>query len=55
MEIMPCILSHHNSLKLGINYKIKNKIISDIWKLNNTQLNDEWIVEETKDEILRGK
>ena len=53
MEIIPCILSYHNGLKLEINDKIKNRSYSNTWKLNNTLLNDEWIVEEIKEEMKK--
>jgi hypothetical protein len=51
-EIIPCILSDHNALKLEINNK-NNKKHANIWKLNNTLLNDQWVIDEIKEEIKR--
>jgi exonuclease III len=48
IEIIPCILSKHNSLKLEINYKNSSKKHANNWKLNNTLLNDEWVIDEIK-------
>jgi exonuclease III len=41
IEIIPCILSDHNALKLEINDKNSSKQHANNWKLNNTLLNDE--------------
>jgi hypothetical protein len=47
IETIPCILSDHNALKLVLNSrKYANK-----WKLNNTLLNDQWVIDEIKEEI----
>jgi exonuclease III len=35
-EIIPCILSDHNSLKLEINYKNKSRKYANNWKMINT-------------------
>jgi hypothetical protein len=35
-EIIPCILSDHNALKLEINNKNSSKKHANNWKLNNT-------------------
>jgi hypothetical protein len=51
IEIIPCILSDHNALKLEINNKNSNKKQANNWKLNNTLLNDEWVINEIKEEI----
>jgi exonuclease III len=40
IEIIPCILSDHNVLKLELNYKNNSKKHANSWKLNNTLLND---------------
>jgi hypothetical protein len=42
MEIIPCILSDHNALKLKLNNKNKNKKHTSSWKLNNSLLNEQW-------------
>jgi hypothetical protein len=52
IEIIPCILSDHNALKLETN-KNSNKKHANNWKLNNTVLNDEWIIDGIKEEIKR--
>jgi exonuclease III len=44
-EIIPCILSDHNALKLEINNKNSSKKHTNNWKLNNTLLNDEWVTD----------
>jgi hypothetical protein len=53
IEIIPCILSDHNVLKLEINNKNSSKKHVNNWKLNNTLLNDEWVINEIKEEIKR--
>ena len=45
IEVLPCILSDHNGLKLEINDRIRNRNYSNTWRLNNMLLNDEWITE----------
>jgi hypothetical protein len=47
-EIIPCILSDHNALKLELNNKNNSKKHANNWKLNNTLLNDQWVTEEIK-------
>jgi exonuclease III len=39
-EIIPCILSDHNALKLELNNKNNSRKHANNWKLNNTLLND---------------
>jgi hypothetical protein len=51
IEIIPCILSDHNALKLELNNKNNNKKHTNNWKLNNTLLNDQWIIDEIKEDI----
>jgi hypothetical protein len=41
IEIIPCILSDHNALKLELNNKNNSKKHANNCKLNNTLLNDE--------------
>jgi hypothetical protein len=53
IEIIPCILSDHNALKLEINNKNSSKKHANNWKLNNTLLNNEWVSDEIKEEIKR--
>jgi hypothetical protein len=49
IEIIPCILSDHNVLKLEINNKNSSKKHANNWKLNKTLLNDQWVIDEIKD------
>jgi endonuclease/exonuclease/phosphatase family metal-dependent hydrolase len=40
IEIIPCILSDHNALKLELNNKNSNRKHANNWKLKNTLLSD---------------
>jgi endonuclease/exonuclease/phosphatase family metal-dependent hydrolase len=51
IEIIPCILSDHNALKLEINNKNSSTRLANNWKLDNTLLNDKWVIDEIKEEI----
>jgi hypothetical protein len=53
IEIIPCILSDHNALKLELNNKNNSRKYTNNWKLNNTLLNDQWFIDEIKEEIKR--
>jgi hypothetical protein len=53
IEIIPCILSDHNALKLELNNKNNSKKHANNWKLSNTLLNDQWVIDEIKEEIKR--
>jgi hypothetical protein len=50
-EIIPCIPSDNNALKLEINNKNNSKKHENNCKLNNTLLNDPWVIDEIKEEI----
>ena len=50
IEILPCILSDHNGMKLSINDKIRNGNYSNTWRLNNILLNEAWITEDIGEE-----
>jgi hypothetical protein len=52
-EIIPCILSDHNVLTLELNKKNNSKKYANNWKMNNTWLNDQWVIGEIKEEIKR--
>jgi hypothetical protein len=52
IEIISCI-STFNALKLEINNKSNSKIQAHNWKLNNTLLNDQWVIDQIKEEIKR--
>ena len=51
IEIIPSIFSDHNAVRLDVNYKRKTIKNSNIWRLNNTLLNNQQITEEIKKEI----
>ena len=51
IEIIPSIFSDHNALRLDLNYRRKNIKNPNIWRLNNTLLNNQQITEEIKKEI----
>ena len=51
MEIIPSIFSDHNAVRLDVNYREKTIKNTNIWRLNNTLLNNQQITEEIKKEI----
>ena len=51
IEIIPSIFSDHNAVRLDLNYRRKTIINPNIWRLNNTLLNNQQITEEIKKEI----
>ena len=51
IEIIPSILSDHNAVRLDVNYRRKTINNSNIWRLNNTLLNNQQIIEEIKTEV----
>jgi hypothetical protein len=53
IEIIPCILSDHNAIKVELNKKSKHKKHANSWKLNNSLLNKQWIIDEIKEEIKK--
>jgi hypothetical protein len=52
-EIIPFILSAHNALKLKLNNKNSSRKYANNWKLNNTLLNDQWVIDELKEEFKK--
>ena len=50
-EILPSIFPDHNVVRLDVNYRRKTIKNSNIWRLNNTLLNNQQITEEIKKEI----
>ena len=48
IEIIPSVFSDHNAIRLDVNYKRKTIKNSNIWRLNNTVLNNQQITEEIK-------
>jgi hypothetical protein len=53
MEIIPCIPSDHNAIKLELNNKNKDKKHANRWKLNNSLFSEQWVIDELKEEIKR--
>ena len=51
IEIIPVIFSDHSSVRLDLNYGKKIIKNSNIWRLNNTLLNNQQSIEEIKKEI----
>ena len=50
-EIIPSIFSDHSAVRLDLNYRRKTIKHSNIWRLTNTLLNNQQIIEEIKKEI----
>ena len=49
IEIIPAIFSDHSAVRLDLNYREKKTIKnSNIWRLSNTLLNNQQIIEEIK-------
>jgi hypothetical protein len=53
IEIIPCILSDHNAIKLELNNKSKDKKHANSWKLNNSLLSEQWVIHTIKVEIKK--
>ena len=51
IEIISSIFSDHNALRLDVNYRRKTIKNSNIWRLNNTLMNNQQITEEIKKQI----
>ena len=51
IEIIPSIFSDHNAVRLDLNYRRKTVKNLNIWRLNNTLLNNQQITDEIKKEI----
>lgn len=50
IEIIPTGSSNHNGIKLELNSKKKVRS-TNIWKINNTLLNNNWVKERVKKKI----
>jgi hypothetical protein len=48
IETIPCILPDHSALKVEISNKKKSKKHANNWKVNNTLLNDRWVIDEIR-------
>ena len=53
IEIISSIFSNHNAMRLNINYRKRSVKNTNIWRLNNTLLNNQEITEEIKEEIQK--
>ena len=53
IEIVSSIFSDHNAMRLDISYKKKTIRNTNTWKLNNTSLNNQQIIQEIKREIKK--
>jgi hypothetical protein len=53
IEIIPCILSDRNAIKLELHNQSSSRKYSNNWRLNNTLLTDLWVIEEIREEIKR--
>ena len=51
IEIISSIFSDHNAVRLDVNYRKKTIKNTNMWRLNNTFLNNQQITEEIKKEI----
>ena len=51
IEIIPSIFSHYSAVRVDVNYRRKIIKNSNIWRLNNTLLNNQQSTEEMKREI----
>ena len=51
IEIISSIFSDHNAVRLDVNYRIETIKNTNIWRLNNTLLNNQQVTEEIKNEI----
>ena len=51
--IISSIFSDHKTMRLEINYREKNIKNTGTWRLNNTLLNNQEIIEEIKEEIKK--
>jgi hypothetical protein len=46
-------ISDHNAVKVEFNNKSKDKKCANSWKLNNSLLKEQWIIDEIKEEIKK--
>ena len=53
IEIIPHIFSDHNAIKLEFNHKKKFGKITNTWKLKNILPKNEWVNQESKEEIKK--
>ena len=53
IEIISSIFSNHDTMRLEMNYRVKNVKNTNTWRLNNTLINNQEITEEIKQEIRK--
>ena len=53
IEIILCIFSDHNAMKLEINHKKKIGKVTNTWRLKNILLKNEWANQAVKEEIKK--
>ena len=53
IEIVPCVFSDHNALKLELNHNKKFGRTSNMWRLRTILLKDERVNQEIKEELKR--
>ena len=53
IEIISSNFSHHNTMRLDINYKKKTVKNTNTWILNSTFLNNQQVTEEIKSEVKK--
>jgi hypothetical protein len=53
VEIIPCKLSEHNTIKLEFNSKRNSRKYSSNWRPNNALLHDQRVIEEIRVEIKK--
>ena len=54
IEIIPNIFSDHSGMKLEINNRSKIGKLTNMWKLNNILLSNQWVKDEIKMEIEKS-
>jgi hypothetical protein len=52
-KITTYILSDHNEIELELNNKSSSRKYANNWRLNNTLLKNEWVIEEIREEIKK--
>ena len=50
-EIIPCIFTDHNAIKLGFSHKKNFGRATNIWRVKYIVLENEWINQEIKEEL----
>jgi hypothetical protein len=53
IKITPHIISEPNRIKIELNNKRDHRRYSNTWRLNNTMLNNQWMLEEIREEIKK--